>query len=135
MTGSACLPQDNRRMLLRNRLFAFFALTAAIAAAIAPLRMFELPLTPSAVISTTLLALPFFVFAAAIYVLRHRRSVGTWLVPICMLTYLPWQMSMVLMAWFKLAVAGAVVLGGLMGLGALLIVWIYHRATPSYSPA
>lgn len=122
-------------MLLRNKLFAFIALTAAIAAAIAPFRMFELPLTPSAVLSTTLLALPFFVFAAAIYFLRHRRSVGTWLVPICILTYLPWQMSMVLMAWFKLALAGAVVLGGLMGLGALLIVWIYHRATPSYSPA
>lgn len=121
-------------MVLRNTLFALLALIAAIAAAVAPFRTFQLPLIPTAVLSTTVLALPFFVFAAAIYLLRHRGSVGRWLVPLCVASYLPWQFSIFLMAWLKLALPGALVLGGLMGVGALLVVWIYHRATRSAAP-
>nr|WP_145546399.1 hypothetical protein [Variovorax boronicumulans] len=121
-------------MVLRNTLFALLALAAALLAAVAPFKTFQLPLIPSAVLSTTVLALPFFVFAAAIYLLRHRRSVGRWLVPLCVASYLPWQFSIVLITWFKLALSGALVFGGMMGLGALVVVWVYHRATRPAAP-
>jgi hypothetical protein len=119
-------------MGLRRTHLATAACTAGTALALVwPFRAYGLAVTGPSVLAVVLLAMPFIVFTGATRVLARRRTAGLLLVLLFLLAFVPWYVCLILMAWFQPGLVGAAVLGGLMGLAALVLARLVHFATRS----
>jgi hypothetical protein len=110
-------------------LAAVMPLVLFIAAAVYPLNAFKLPASATSWMATALLASPFAVFALAGLQMGLRRRATPVFCALSIAAIIPWYFCLLVMAWFKPGFGGAVVLGILLAIGALVMVLPYHFAT------
>lgn len=115
----------------RTHLAAAACMAGTAVALVWPFVAYGLAVTGQSILAIVLLAAPFIVLTGATLLLGRQRSAGSFLGLAFLLAFVPWYFCLFLMAWFKPGLVGAAVLGGLMGLAALVLVWLVHLATRS----